>query len=392
MFIMQKTIKLDLLTSTFFITILSLYITVALLNIPVVPVVAKYLFILLIATILALILNKRFITYKDFKLFLPYLLFSVVYLINISGTWDTAGLMTVFNQFAYMMVIYTVYSIAWTKFQIKSLSSLYYISLPILILLIFILPGHLNTNTIGSFAFFLAFFPLLYLVGYSKNLKKSSILLIFGLTTIAIFATDTRSVLLSAAFGLVTFVFWKFITKNKLFYYLYFLLMVAYNYFVIVVYPNLYKWEHFHTLNEWSIRLTDKPIMTGRNTIWAQLVDLISLKPWLGYGSSVVPEDFLSTSLSAHNLYLQIGLQTGLIGIILLFLFFFVIWRSLWKNKSDPRVKLAAAFFISIIIHQSFEVTLTHNQFSIGLLQWLIIAFGLNFALNKTKNHETEPT
>lgn len=389
---MHKIINLDLLTSTIFISILSLYITVTLINVPLVPVAGKYIFLGLIAIMFALILQRRFISYKEFKLFLPYLFFSLVYLVNINGISDTQGLMTVFNQFAYMMVIYTVLSINWTKFQIKSMSALYYVSLPILILLIFIFPGHLNTNTIGSFAFFLAFFPLLYLVGYSKGFKKSRILIILALTTIAIFATDTRSVLLSAVSGLVTFIFWKSITKNKLFFYLYFMLIVAYNYFIVVVYPNLYKWEHFYTLNQWSIKLTDKPIMTGRNTIWAQLVDLISLKPWLGYGASVVPEDFLSTSLSAHNLYLQIGLQAGLVGIILLFLFFFVIWNSFWKNKTDPKVKLASCFFISILIHQSFEVTLTHNQFSIGLLQWLIVAFGLNYVLNKTKINEIEPS
>lgn len=46
-------------------------------------------------------------------------------------------------------------------------------------------------------------------------------------------------------------------------------------------------------------------------------------------------------------------------------------------------------FFISIIVQQNFEVTLTQNQYTIGLLQWIIIAFGLNFALRK--DLKTEP-
>lgn len=391
-FKLRKTIKIDLLTSTIFVLVLSFYVTASILSLPVIPTLGKYMFIALMAMIFIMLVQRRFITSKEFILFLPFILFTVVYLVNLNGLSDTRGMMTVLNQLAYLMVMYLVYSITWTKFQIKSLSTVYYIALPILLIFLFVLPGLLNTNTIGSFAYFLTFFPLLFLVGYTKKLKRSRIMLIFALTALVILATDARSILLSAAVGLVTYVLWKGITKSKFLFNLYFFLIVAINYFIIVIYPNLYKWEHFYTFNDWSLRFTGKPIMTGRNTIWAQLLDLISLKPWLGHGSGVLPEDFLSTSLSAHNLYLQIGLQTGIIGISLLVLFFFVVWRMLWKNKTDLRVKLVGAFLISIMIHQTFEVTLTQNQFSIGLLQWLIIGFGLNFALNKNKTIKTEPT
>lgn len=145
----------------------------------------------------------------------------------------------------------------------------------------------------------------------------------------------------------------------------------------------MYKWDNFYKLNEITINLTGKPLMTGRNTIWAQLVDVISLKPWLGYGASVLPEDFLSISFSAHNLYLQTALQTGIIGVVLLAIFFFFIWKSFWENRHDSKIILVASFFIGIIMHQSFEVTLTQNYFSIGLLQWIIIAMGLHYSLNK---------
>lgn len=362
---------------------LSFYITTSILSIPVIPTLGKYMFIALIAILFVLLIPKRFITGKEFKLFLPFILFNLVYLVNLNGLSDTRGMMIVLNQLVYLMVMYMVYSITWTKFQIKSLSTVYYISLPILLALIIVLPGVLNQNTAASFAYYLTFFPLLFLIGYTKSLKRSRLLLIFALTVLVILTTDARSILLSAALGLFTYMVWKTIAKSKFLYNLYFFLIVGINYCIIVIYPNLYKWEHFYTFNDWSLRLTGKPIMTGRNTIWAQLLDLISLKPWLGHGSGVLPENFLSTSLSAHNLHLQIGLQTGIIGISLLVLFFFVVWRMLWKNKTDLRVKLVGAFLISMLIHQTFEVTLTQNQFSIGLLQWLIIGFGLNFALNK---------
>lgn len=388
---MEKKIRLDLLTSTLFTFIFVSYITTAILNVPIIPIIGKYVFLGVILLLLILLFKFKFINRKEFTLFLPFVLFNVYYLINLESFSDTGSLMIVVNQLAYLMVIYVIYSITWTNFQIKLLTIAYFIAIPILLGLIYVTPGMINTNTIGSFTYFLSFFPLLYLAGYAKGLKKSSMLLVFAMTIIVIFASDTRSVLLSAGVAFMTFILWRLITKNKMFYYLYFSLVIFLNYFIIVIYPNLYKWSHFHKVNDLSLQITGKPIMTGRNTIWAQLLDLIERNLWFGHGSNVLPETFLSTALSAHNLYLQIALQSGLIGIILLLIFFLAIWRTFWKNKNDPRIMIASCFFISIIIHQTFEVTLTQNQFSIGLLQWMIVGFGLAFALNKSNYKKTEP-
>lgn len=378
---MQKEIRLDLMTSVMLTAILMFYIVVTLLRIPIIPTIGKYTFLLFMFLILMLLIQKKNLTKTELTLFTPFIGFNLVYLFSAT---DVSGIMIFINQTAYLMIIYIIYSISWSKFQVRALSYLYYISLPILLALIFIMPDLLNMNVVGSYAYYLSFFPLLYLIGYTKKLKRSRIILVFSLLTLVILGTDSRSILLSTTFGLMTFFLWKFITKRKLLFDLYFFFVLAFNYFVVIVYPNMHKWDNFYQLNELSMNLTGKPLLTGRNTIWAQLVDIISLQPWLGYGSSVVPEDFLTTSLSAHNLYLQIGLQTGIIGIGLFLLFFYFIWRTIWNGRQSSKVSLVASFVIGILIHQSFEVTLTQNQFGIGLLQWIIIAFGLNFTLNKT--------
>lgn len=378
---MQKEIRLDLMTSVMLTAILMFYIVVTLLRIPIIPTMGKYTFLLFMFLILMLLIQKKNLTKTELTLFTPFIGFNLVYLFSAT---DVSGIMIFINQTAYLMIIYIIYSISWSKSQVRALSYLYYISLPILLALIFIMPDLLNMNVVGSYAYYLSFFPLFYLIGYTKKLKRSRIILVFSLLALVILGTDSRSILLSTTFGLITFFLWKFITKRKLLFDLYFFFVLAFNYFVVIVYPNMHKWDNFYQLNELSMNLTGKPLLTGRNTIWAQLVDIISLQPWLGYGSSVVPEDFLTTSLSAHNLYLQIGLQTGIIGIGLFLLFFYFIWRTLWNGRQSSKVSLVASFVIGILIHQSFEVTLTQNQFGIGLLQWIIIAFGLNFTLNKT--------
>lgn len=382
---MQKTIKLDLPTSITFLMTLLFYIALKMLDINLISTVGKYALISFTFLILILLIHKRPISKNEIFLFSPFLLFCLIYLVNVNFGTDTSGLMIVANQTFYLFIIYMIYSISWTRYQVLSLSYLYYVSLPIIFILIFVLPSSLNTNTIGSYVYFLSFFPLLYLVGYAKNLKKTSILLISSITLFAVLAVDARSILLSAAFGFMTFSLWKFITSRKILFNLYFILILVFNYFVIVIYPNMRYWSNFQELNELSLRFTGKDLMSGRNTIWVQLVDIISLKPWFGYGSSIEPEDFLTHSLSAHNLYIQIGLQVGLIGVSLLILFFFVIWKSFWKNRFDIKVRLTSCFFVGILIHQTFEVTLTQNQFSIGLVQWLIVAFGLSFTLKKNQ-------
>ena len=388
---MQKEIKIDSLTSTVLFLILLFYISVSMLNVPFLPVMGKYVFLFFMLSILVLLVQKSPIKKRDLVLFIPFILFNFVYVFNLSNLKDIGALMIVINQVSYAIVIYIIYNISWTKFQIKKLSYIYTISLPVLFVLSFLLTDTLNRNTISSFSFFLSFFPLLYLIGYTKKLKKSRMLVIFILTATIIVATDSRAILTSAFFVFLTFFGWKFITKRKTLFNLYFFLVLAFNYFIIVVYPKMYTWNSYYALNELSLKYTDKPLLTGRNTIWSQLVDLISMKPWLGYGSSVAPEDFLSTSLSAHNLYLQIGLQTGIVGIFLLLSFFFLIWKTLWKNRNDRKVVLVSSFFIGIIVHQTFEVTLTQNHFVIGLLQWMIIGFGLYYSLNSPERNATEP-
>ena len=75
------------------------------------------------------------------------------------------------------------------------LSSLFYISFPVLFAMTFILTDSLNKNTIGAYSYFLAFFPLLYLLGYSKALKRTQIFLIssiFSISKIRRHAIDKR--------------------------------------------------------------------------------------------------------------------------------------------------------------------------------------------------------
>ncbi|GKV64674.1 hypothetical protein NCCP2331_08270 [Sporosarcina sp. NCCP-2331] len=126
--------------------------------------------------------------------------------------------------------------------------------------------------------------------------------------------------------------------------------------------------------------------MSGREAIWVPLIEIINNHPFIGHGPGVTTEHVMSLDFSSHNLYLQVALQNGYIGLALLLLLFFIIWISFWKVRKDNTIKLVSSFFIAILIHQLFEVSFTQNQLTVGMLQWLIISVGFSVLLAKKRS------
>lgn len=386
---MKKILKLDLFGTIIFILILMSNMVSRIADIPVLRVATKYTLVAFLVWLFISILIRKGLTKKGMRLFFPLILFNAVYVINMESLSDTEAIFIVLNHLIFFILIYSLKNIEWSKHQIKYFSVLYFISIPILFILSFVVTDVVNRNTIGSYAFFLTFFPLLYMIGYSKGLKRSSVLLVFILSGIVILSVDSRSILMSILFVFFTYFSWWFITKSKFLFNLYFLLIVAFGYWFTFVYPKIYTWNSYYKLNDLSLKFVDKPLLTGRERIWERLIGYIEQKPLLGYGSSTIPSDFTSTTLSAHNTYIQIGLQTGIIGIVLLSIVLFVFWKSAWKNRYDKKVALSASFLIGIIIYQLFEVNLTQSNFGLGLVQWMLIGFLLSFAYNENEIKDT---
>jgi O-antigen ligase len=136
------------------------------------------------------------------------------------------------------------------------------------------------------------------------------------------------------------------------------------------------------------IKYTGKNILSGREHVWETLLFLIKQQPFFGYGSGALLRDFIDTSLSAHNLYLQVSLQIGLIGLGLLVLILTLVWMMYLNGKGNPKVRLVASFFIGTLTYQLFEVTLTQNNFGLAIIQWVIIGLGISYAVNNDEQLE----
>lgn len=121
---------------------------------------------------------------------------------------------------------------------------------------------------------------------------------------------------------------------------------------------------------DFSMLLFDDTTFTGRTIIWDFLGDVISRRPILGqgYGSfwdvgvgSIVLTEapgFVASLLQGHNGYVDVTVELGLSGLVLLLLFLVCVLANVGRAPNDPSFSLAESWlFMSVAV-----VTLCHNM------------------------------
>lgn len=143
-------------------------------------------------------------------------------------------------------------TISWTK---QKIHSVYYLVIIFVSfhLVVWIISGapqlftsiYPNSNTFGPFMFLSLFFILLKIQYGKKNFIDIGLIVSIA---VLIFASDARSVLISALVGGVIFLFWNQLTRNRFIgtvFYLFFSLVIL---SMIFIYPRLPEWEYFYIL------------------------------------------------------------------------------------------------------------------------------------------------
>ncbi|MFH0930212.1 MAG: O-antigen ligase family protein [Candidatus Moraniibacteriota bacterium] len=112
---------------------------------------------------------------------------------------------------------------------------------------------------------------------------------------------------------------------------------------------------------------------------WVQAVDMIQDHPLGGvglgnYARTADPTAANRSSIYAHNLFLDIAAETGILNaIVFLFLIFFSIWRNI---KNDNMISLGlASGLVAFFVHSTFDTALYSPQALTVLL--IIVALGL---------------
>ena len=150
---------------------------------------------------------------------------------------------------------------------------------------------------------------------------------------------------------------------------------------VTVIYPRLVNTSLGLSIEMISRKYLSKNFFSGRHILWDRILKLTAESPIIGYGLSATPGMYIDTSFSSHNLWLQIMLQTGITGLLLFVLFLFAVIKKIKVSRSD---KIGIAYICALIFHECFEVTLTQNEFSTGIIAWIIFGIMMTKSLSKT--------
>lgn len=341
------------------------------------------IFIGLILFLFSAIMQHKGINNKQINLFIPYFFFVMVYIVNLIACPTMSAIKDIILYSAYGLFLLVTSSLHWGKYHIRTISFLSLTILTILLLITLFRNGNTNPNKIAIFAYVLWFFPYLNLVGYKTKRAKIKIFLLALFALSIIYLTDARSVMLAIFFMILTYVLWNIIAKNKYLFNFYFISVIALIISCTIIYPHLdtifYNFSYYQDM----VHLyTGKNLYSGRQELWGILLYYLKQRPFLGYGSGALTSQFTSTNLSAHNLYLEISFQVGIVGLFFFLAFLFQVWKMFWINRHNKKVIVCACFFIGILVHQMFEVLLIKSGVAIDILMWFLIGLGLSNCIN----------
>ncbi len=240
----------------------------------------------------------------------------------------------------------------------------------------------------NTFSGCLVFISLLYLTvelnGFARRNKSKTIQAAvmgsasFLVTSYLIFHSAARTALLcfGAAFGFFLVIHkMNLDTKrmNKLFYIAVIALIL-----MVTLYINVQEMSWYQKVNGLSQTYFGKNIDSSRAAIWRSAFEEGSLlKLFLGNGTGTLPRLERYKNSSFHNTYIQLIAQNGLVGLSILLYIFRVLWKQLSRFSRDIVIQFVLSCFLGILLYNCFETTLLQNKTFLGVLQWLLIGFGI---------------
>ena len=226
--------------------------------------------------------------------------------------------------------------------------------------------------------------------------KKTATLGIMGLILSFILLIGSKSItsLIISAFALSIWSFMvTFLNRNKP---VFISLLVS---FLILFVIGI--WLYLTNNTEIVLSILGKDLtLTGRTPIWEALLLYVRQSPWLGYGYGAVwlGRDFGIGSyislpmnyyvVNAHNGYLDLLLEIGIIGVVLVSVVVIaILFKLLSTIDNSTRVKSSelwpVVLLIAIIVYNSTEaMLLVQNS-----VAWILIAY-LGFGIPRNKNYQ----
>lgn len=205
--------------------------------------------------------------------------------------------------------------------------------------------------TLGNPDFLGAYIAMILPFILFANFKQSFVKpLLSFIMILSILITQSRSALLAAGFVLIAFVFSKLQAKKA---------KIIFSSIILLIVLILVANKNFLS--------TRTSIWDTRGLIWSHGVKAVIDKPLLGVGQEnfelVFPKALNFKVDNAHNIFLEIGVSSGIIGLIL---FALIVLTAI--KQADLKIKLAiAAFLITAFFNPSFVSSIILFWILIGL-------------------------
>ena len=149
---------------------------------------------------------------------------------------------------------------------------------------------------------------------------------------------------------------------------------------IIVIYPQFDRFPFYEEVSNYIYIHTGKIFFSGRNEIWIEALNIAKKSPLLGYGLDYSQQ----FDISVHNSYLNILLQTGILGIFAFLLLINNILNTIIKKNQFLSTILFIFAIVNLLI-SSAEVMLLQGQLVLQLVIWCLFGIGINQKRHKVK-------
>lgn len=319
------------------------------------------------------------------------LYFVFVYVVSLAVHREPTGLKTVAGTMGGLSLFVAVVLFRWRSSGLRVLSAIIglFVVGSALIGVIEILGGSArvsgvfsNPNAFASFMLMAFYVFLLARVAADSSAQRAVITALATISVCLMITAGTRSAWLAVAASSFTYWFWPYLTRSRAVHVAFLLCfataLVAMVAFVVLV-PTL---EIGQTINQVTETVTGRQLRTGRELIWLDVLNEVSKRPVLGHGPHVTAGGFGNLQLgSAHNMYLQIALQVGAVGLVGFLGLMGWIWNRLGDATETEVARTTGAILIGVLLQQNFEVSLTHNNLTLGLLAWIVVGIGVSASI-----------
>lgn len=181
------------------------------------------------------------------------------------------------------------------------------------------------------------FLALGLLLAFKKIIWKFPFLVLIFLYSAALYISFQRAALVGVLVGLVTFFFYK---NRKLSLAILFLVFIS-----VFIFPGFYK-DIFYIYQE--------GVREDRLYLWQDALRLIKMRPLVGigvggYGFFTLSPIAKSTTYSAHNIYLDLAVDSGIFGLMSFMIFLFFLWRRLVNQYYGSKQKIISEVTLGFI-------------------------------------------